>query len=62
VDDALIDAVAVAGTPEQLSTAAGALGGGGLDAPHRRLAARCRRAEQIALCGEILVPAWREVR
>ncbi|HKC07164.1 MAG TPA: LLM class flavin-dependent oxidoreductase [Methylomirabilota bacterium] len=62
VDDALIDAVAVAGTPEHCRRQLARWAEAGLDAPIAVLPRDADVLEQIALCGEILVPAWREVR
>ena len=62
VDDALIDAVAVAGTPEHCRRQLARWAEAGLDAPIAVLPRDADVREQIALCGEILVPAWREVR
>src|SRR6266851_8071552 len=61
VDDALIDAVAVAGTPEHCRRQLARWAEAGLDAPIAVLPRDADVLEQIALCGEILVPAWREV-
>lgn len=62
VDDALIDAVAVAGTPEHCRRQLARWAAAGLDAPIAVLPRDADVLEQIALCGEILVPAWRELR
>jgi len=62
VDDALIDALAVAGTPEHCRRQLARWAEAGLDAPIAVLPRDADMMEQIALCGEILVPAWREVR
>ena len=62
VDDALIDAVAVAGTPEHCRRQLARWAAVGLDAPIAVLPRDADVLEQIALCGEILVPAWRELR
>jgi len=62
VDDALIDAVAVAGTPEHCRRQLARWAEAGLDAPIAVLPRDADVLEQIALCGEILVPAWRGVR
>jgi 5,10-methylenetetrahydromethanopterin reductase len=62
VDDALIDALAVAGTPEHCRRQLARWAEAGLDAPIAVLPPDLDVLEQLALCGETLVPAWREVR
>jgi alkanesulfonate monooxygenase SsuD/methylene tetrahydromethanopterin reductase-like flavin-dependent oxidoreductase (luciferase family) len=62
VDDALIDALSVAGTPEHCRRHLARWAEAGLDAPIAVLPRQADMMEQIALYGEILVPAWREVR
>jgi 5,10-methylenetetrahydromethanopterin reductase len=62
VDDALIDALAVAGTPEQCRRQLARWAEAGLDAPIAVLPPGVDVLKQLALCGEALVPAWREVR
>ncbi len=62
VDDALIDTLAVAGTPEHCRRQLARWAEAGLDAPIAVLPREADTMEQLALCGETLVPAWREVR
>jgi 5,10-methylenetetrahydromethanopterin reductase len=59
VDDALIDALAVAGTPEHCRRQLARWAEAGLDAPIAVLPPDVDVLEQLALCGEALVPAWR---
>jgi len=61
VGDALIDALAAAGTPEQCRAALRRLAEAGLDAPIAVLAPRADVPEQLALIGAELVPYWRTV-
>ena len=63
VDDALIDALAVAGTPEHCRRAARAgWAEAGLDAPIAVLPPEADMTEQIALYAETAVPAWKALR
>jgi alkanesulfonate monooxygenase SsuD/methylene tetrahydromethanopterin reductase-like flavin-dependent oxidoreductase (luciferase family) len=62
VDDELIDALAVAGTPEHCRRQLARWAEAGLDAPIAVLPPDADMPEQIARCGETLVPAWRALR
>jgi 5,10-methylenetetrahydromethanopterin reductase len=62
VDDGLIDAQAVAGPPQHCRRQLARWAEAGLDAPIAVLPRDADVMEQIALCGEVLVPAWREAR
>jgi len=61
VDDLLIDALSVAGTPEQCRRQLARWAEAGLDAPIAVLPPDADRMEQLARCAEMLVPAWREL-
>jgi 5,10-methylenetetrahydromethanopterin reductase len=62
VDDALIDTLAVAGTPEHCREQLARWARAGLDAPIAVVPPDLDMMEQLALCGEILVPAWAKGR
>jgi 5,10-methylenetetrahydromethanopterin reductase len=62
VDDTLIDALAVAGTPEHCRRQLARWAEAGLDAPIAIVPPGADMLEQIARCGETLVPAWRTLR
>jgi len=62
VDDALIDALAVAGTPEHCRRQLARWAEAGLDAPIAVLAQDADMTEQIALYAETAVPAWEAPR
>ena len=62
VDDTLIDTLAVAGTPEHCRRQLERWAEAGLDAPIAVLPDGLDPIEQMRLCGEILVPAWRATR
>lgn len=62
VDDALIDALAVAGTPEHCGRQLARWAEAGLDAPIAVLPGGGDIAAQIALVGEALVPPWKALR
>jgi len=59
VDDALIDALAVAGTPEHCRRQLARWAEAGLDAPIAVLPGEADLTEQLALYGETVAPAWR---
>jgi alkanesulfonate monooxygenase SsuD/methylene tetrahydromethanopterin reductase-like flavin-dependent oxidoreductase (luciferase family) len=61
VTEAMIDTLAVAGTPGQCRDALERLADAGLDAPVAVLPGGMPVREQLARLGEILVPAWREL-
>jgi 5,10-methylenetetrahydromethanopterin reductase len=61
VDDDMIDALTVAGTPEHCRRQLARWAEAGLDAPIAVLPRGLDAAEQLALCGETLVPAWRDL-
>jgi 5,10-methylenetetrahydromethanopterin reductase len=61
VDDELIDALTVAGTPEHCRRQLARWAEAGLDAPIAVLPRDGDLAEQLPLCAEMLVPAWREL-
>jgi alkanesulfonate monooxygenase SsuD/methylene tetrahydromethanopterin reductase-like flavin-dependent oxidoreductase (luciferase family) len=61
VDDDMIDALTVAGTPEHCRRQLARWAEAGLDAPIAVLPRDLDVAEQLALCGETLVPAWRDL-
>jgi 5,10-methylenetetrahydromethanopterin reductase len=61
VDDELIDALAVAGTPEHCQRQLARWAEAGLDAPIAVLPHTADMMTQLALCAERLVPAWREL-
>ncbi len=62
VDDALIDALAVAGTPEHCRRQLAGWAEAGLDAPIAVLPRQADMTEQIALYAETAVPAWKALR
>jgi 5,10-methylenetetrahydromethanopterin reductase len=62
VDDELIDALAVAGTPEHCRRQLARWAEAGLDAPIALLPPEADMMEQLTRCAETLVPAWRELR
>jgi 5,10-methylenetetrahydromethanopterin reductase len=62
VDDALIDGLAVAGTPEHCRGQLARWARAGLDAPIAVVPPGLDMMEQLALCGEVLVPAWAQGR
>ena len=62
VDDALIDALAVAGTPEHCRRQLARWAEAGLDAPIAVLPPEPDMTEQIALYAETAVPAWKALR
>jgi len=62
VDDALIDALAVAGTPEHCRRQLARWAEAGLDAPIAVLPREADMIEQIALYAETAVPAWKALR
>jgi 5,10-methylenetetrahydromethanopterin reductase len=62
VSDAMIEALAVAGTPDDCRAALARLAEAGLDAPIAVLAPGPPAAEQIAQLGAVIAPAWREAR
>jgi 5,10-methylenetetrahydromethanopterin reductase len=62
VDDRLIDTVAVAGTPAHCREQVARWARAGLDAPIAVVPPGLDMLEQIALCGEVLVPAWAQGR
>jgi 5,10-methylenetetrahydromethanopterin reductase len=62
VDDALIDALAVAGTPGHCRGQLARWAEAGLDAPIAVLPRGADMTEQIALYAEIAGPAWKELR
>ena len=62
VDDALIDALAVAGTPEHCRRQLAGWAEAGLDAPIAVLPRQGDMTEQIALYAETAVPAWKALR
>jgi alkanesulfonate monooxygenase SsuD/methylene tetrahydromethanopterin reductase-like flavin-dependent oxidoreductase (luciferase family) len=59
VTDAMIDALAIAGTPGECRAALTRFAEAGLDAPVAILAPGLPVVEQIAALGDTLVPAWR---
>jgi hypothetical protein len=59
VTDAMIDALAIAGTPEECRVALTRFAEAGLDAPVAILAPGLPVTEQLAALGDTLVPAWR---
>jgi len=61
VDDDVIDALTVAGTPAHCRRQLARWAEAGLDAPIAVLPPGLDAAEQLALCGETLVPAWRDL-
>jgi 5,10-methylenetetrahydromethanopterin reductase len=61
VDDELIDALAVAGTPEHCRRQLARWADAGLDAPIAVLPPDADMMKQLTLCAETLVPAWREL-
>jgi 5,10-methylenetetrahydromethanopterin reductase len=61
VTDEMVDALAVAGTPDECRRALGRLAEAGLDAPVAVLPAGPPLAEQLAQLGNTLAPAWREL-
>lgn len=61
VDDALLDAVAVAGTPAQCARQLARWAEAGLDTPIAVLPPGADVGEQLALHARTLVPAWREM-
>ena len=62
VDDALIDALAVAGTPEHCRRQLTGWAEAGLDAPIAVLPREADMTEQITLYAETAVPAWKALR
>lgn len=62
VDDELIDALAVAGTPEHCRSQLARWAEAGLDAPIVVLPRAADMMEQLTRCAETLVDAWRELR
>jgi len=62
VDDALIDALAVAGTPEHCRGQLARWAEAGLDAPIAVLPREADMTEQIALYAETAGPAWKALR
>jgi alkanesulfonate monooxygenase SsuD/methylene tetrahydromethanopterin reductase-like flavin-dependent oxidoreductase (luciferase family) len=62
VDDELVDAVAVAGTPEHCRRRLARWAEAGLDAPIAVLPGGPDMIERLTLCAETLVDAWRELR
>jgi len=62
VDDELIDALAVAGTPEHCRRQLARWAEAGLDAPIAVLPRDADMMEQLTRVAEMLVPAWRELR
>jgi len=62
VDDALIDALAVAGTPEHCRRQLAGWAEAGLDAPIAVLPREADMTEQITLYAETAVPAWKALR
>ena len=62
VDDELIDALAVAGTPEHCRRQLARWAEAGLDAPIAILPRGGDMIERLTLCAETLVDAWRELR
>jgi 5,10-methylenetetrahydromethanopterin reductase len=62
VDDELIDALAVAGTPEHCRRQLTRWAEAGLDAPIAVLPRHADAMEQLTRCAETLVDAWRELR
>jgi len=61
VDDELIDALAVAGTPEHCRRQLARWAEAGLDAPIAVLPRGADMMEQLTRCAGTLVPAWREL-
>ena len=61
MDDELIDALAVAGTPEHCRRQLARWAEAGLDAPIAVLPRGADMMEQLTRCAGILVPAWREL-
>jgi 5,10-methylenetetrahydromethanopterin reductase len=61
VTDEMIDALAVAGTPEDCRRALARFAAAGLDAPVAVLPPGAPVAEQVRQLGETIVPAWREL-
>jgi alkanesulfonate monooxygenase SsuD/methylene tetrahydromethanopterin reductase-like flavin-dependent oxidoreductase (luciferase family) len=62
VDEELIDALAVAGTPEPCRRQLARWAEAGLDAPIGVLPGGADPLEQIAAFARVAVPAWRELR
>jgi 5,10-methylenetetrahydromethanopterin reductase len=62
VTDAMIESLTVAGTPDGCRAALQRLADAGLDAPIAIVPRSADMAGQIALMGETLVPAWRDLR
>ena len=62
VDDELIDALAVAGTPEHCRRQLARWAEAGLDAPIAVVPPDADMMEQLTRVAETLVPAWRELR
>ena len=61
VTDEMIATLAVAGTPDECRRALGRLADAGLDAPVAVLPEGTPVAEQLAVLGDTLAPAWREI-
>ncbi len=59
VTDEMIDALAIAGTPDECRSALARFAEAGLDAPVAILAPGLPVVEQLAPLGDTLVPAWR---
>ena len=62
VTDAMIDTLAVAGTPDQCGRALRRLAEAGLDVPIAIVPGGMDMAEQLAFIGETLVPLWSQLR
>lgn len=62
VTEAMVETLAVAGTPDQCRTALSRLAEAGLDAPIGIVPGALDMAEQLALIGETLVPFWGQLR
>lgn len=62
VTDAMVDTLAVAGTPDDCHAALERLADAGLDAPIAVVPRGADVAEQLGLMGETLVPFWKNIR
>jgi 5,10-methylenetetrahydromethanopterin reductase len=62
VTDAMVDTLAIAGTPDDCCSALGRLADAGLDVPIALVPGEAEVTRHLALIGETLVPCWRDLR